>query len=545
MVDGRLINPDHKGKALRLVDFLLQVSRMRDKITRNVRDYNDLLWLNNIPRSKGCYTRAWGPNEEYDTDIWIEYQSYEEPVLPKIPESCKDWIEGIDLHSKLDMPMVPETIVRQVENPAWKEGSDEPQMVAITEHIDNFPLISKKWDEYVEKSWLPWVEMHDKWEPVQKVYTQIFSIYQELQRLGEDYELILGLGLLGWRDERDQIVQRHLLVADAKIEFDSKKGKFAIGPAIEGPKLRVELDMLEIDVQPKNAEEEAHRELLEFEGDPWEISSVQGVLRSLVHSLDSNGEYDESLVPHEHPPTKKPIVKFAPALILRKRSTRGLQEILRKIRERVDDTEIVTPQFYDLAEIDREADGQRIGDTSGDENGGAGYLGQGEVYFPKPFNEEQIRIVQNIDSSSGVIVQGPPGTGKSHTIANVICHLLATGHRILVTGKTPRALEVLEGLVPDELNALCINLLGKGVAEQNSLESSVNGILRKDENWNEEDGQNELRRSEAELEDLRKEKAAVERRLRGIREAEIHAQSVANGAYLGTAARIAECGFNF
>jgi len=61
MVDGRLINPDHKGKALRLVDFLLQVSRMRDKITRNVRDYNDLLWLNNIPRSKGCYTRAWGP----------------------------------------------------------------------------------------------------------------------------------------------------------------------------------------------------------------------------------------------------------------------------------------------------------------------------------------------------------------------------------------------------------------------------------------------------------------------------------------------------
>jgi putative protein kinase ArgK-like GTPase of G3E family len=41
-------------------------------------------------------------------------------------------------------------------------------------------------------------------------------------------------------------------------------------------------------------------------------------------------------------------------------------------------------------------------------------------------------------------VQGPPGTGKSHTIANLICHLLATGNKVLVTAQTKRALEVLK-----------------------------------------------------------------------------------------------------
>ena len=56
--------------------------------------------------------------------------------------------------------------------------------------------------------------------------------------------------------------------------------------------------------------------------------------------------------------------------------------------------------------------------------------------------------------------EGPPGTGKTHTIANLICHLLATGKRILVTAKTPRALRVIEQQLPEQVRPLCVNLLG-------------------------------------------------------------------------------------
>jgi very-short-patch-repair endonuclease len=44
-------------------------------------------------------------------------------------------------------------------------------------------------------------------------------------------------------------------------------------------------------------------------------------------------------------------------------------------------------------------------------------------------------------------VQGPPGTGKSLTIANLACHLLATGKRVLITSQKDKALEVVDELL--------------------------------------------------------------------------------------------------
>ena len=40
-----------------------------------------------------------------------------------------------------------------------------------------------------------------------------------------------------------------------------------------------------------------------------------------------------------------------------------------------------------------------------------------------------------LEENGCAVLVGPPGTGKSHTIANVICHYLAKGRRVLVTSK--------------------------------------------------------------------------------------------------------------
>ncbi len=42
-----------------------------------------------------------------------------------------------------------------------------------------------------------------------------------------------------------------------------------------------------------------------------------------------------------------------------------------------------------------------------------------ELFFPLPYNDEQVTIVRRLKRAAGVTVQGPPGTGKTHTIANV------------------------------------------------------------------------------------------------------------------------------
>nr|VFK49442.1 MAG: Protein of unknown function (DUF559) [Candidatus Kentron sp. TC] len=254
-----------------------------------------------------------------------------------------------------------------------------------------------------------------------------------------------------------------------------------------------------------------------------------------MHSIDPQGEYNDALEKKGISATAKPVVEYAPALILRKRSAKGLTEALRRIKERIETDECIPGEFADLAEIGPESDRETSDDP--EEPNRAFH---GEVFFPKPSNEDQRRIIDKIQTAGGVLVQGPPGTGKSHTIANLICHLLATGQRTLITAKTPRALQVLEGLIPEELRPLCINLLGSGLEERRSLESSVGGILRKNEGWKEDNASRKRAELESRIQRLREESAKINRRLRDIRESETHPQSIAEGIYRGTAARIAE-----
>jgi len=82
-----------------------------------------------------------------------------------------------------------------------------------------------------------------------------------------------------------------------------------------------------------------------------------------------------------------------------------------------------------------------------------------ELYFPKPFNREQVEVVQRLERRSGVVVQGPPGTGKTHTIANIISHYLATGRRVLVTSQRAPALKVLRHQLPAAIRPLAVSLL--------------------------------------------------------------------------------------
>ena len=531
-----VIEAQNREKVLDLVEYLIRLARLRTKITRDVQEYRDVLWLNDIPRgAKECFTQAWGADENFDSDVWIEIRNRKEPPLPKVPPVCEDWVERESLRNKNDIPELLPEITKMVEHPRSQERTDDPEFIPRTERLEDHPKLQNTWDKYIEERWFPWVEEHNDWERIHKVYAKLFAIHQEQLRLGEDYELVLALGLLTWQTPCGQRVRRHIIVANATLEFESQLAEFTVRPLPDGAKVRPELDMLDGEDQPVNAEHTA-RALLDKaeEDDPWNKSIVEGVLQSLVHSIDSEGEYSSALQA-ESSPSKKPVVEYAPALILRKRSVQGLTETLKRMKERIENGEHIPTQFGSLAEIQTNGNGVSDHDPG---NTTSGF--DSELFFPKPWNEKQRLIAEKMRTSNGILVQGPPGTGKSHTIANLICHLLATGQRTLITAKTPRALQVLEKLVPKELHPLSINLLGGGPDERKSLESSVSGILQKDDDWQADRAARMIKNRERKLQGLREEKAAVDRRLRQIRESEKHPQVIGEGAYRGTAARIAE-----
>ena len=107
--------------------------------------------------------------------------------------------------------------------------------------------------------------------------------------------------------------------------------------------------------------------------------------------------------------------------------------------------------------------------------GGTGHgTGQvSELYFPMAYNDEQVQIIQMLEAHDGVVVQGPPGTGKTHTIANVICHYLALGKRVLVTSMKDPALTVLQEKLPESIRPLAISLLTSEAEGMKQFELSL------------------------------------------------------------------------
>lgn len=71
------------------------------------------------------------------------------------------------------------------------------------------------------------------------------------------------------------------------------------------------------------------------------------------------------------------------------------------------------------------------------------------VYFPFGSNRSQrhVAVLAEDPTNQIVVVQGPPGTGKSLTIANVTCHLVAQGKRVLISAQKDKALEVVDELL--------------------------------------------------------------------------------------------------
>jgi hypothetical protein len=102
-----------------------------------------------------------------------------------------------------------------------------------------------------------------------------------------------------------------------------------------------------------------------------------------------------------------------------------------------------------------------------------------DLFFPKPFNREQVEVVQRLALRPGVVVQGPPGTGKTHTIANIISHYLALGKRVLVTSQKAPALKVLRSQLPAAVRPLAVSLLDSDRDGLKQFQESVDIIAER------------------------------------------------------------------
>lgn len=521
-------------KSLRLIEYLKDLVGLRSKVVYDIRNYDSVLWFHDVPKEKGCFTQAWGASEDVP-EIWLEVKKRPEPPIPEVPEVCEDWVNKGSLYDSEELPELYSTIQQNSE----VEVDGESCITTESLDISDFPQVMSAWEHYLEKAWLPWMEKHQVWKEIQKVYKQLFEIHQQQQKLGEEYELVLGLGLLQWLVPNEQSVRRHLVISKANLNFDHQSGTFTVTADEEGAKLDIELNMLDA-YQPLSAVGSIKASFEIAEDNPWDRNMTESVLSSLANLIgEGNGEYCAELT-YDSSITSKPKVYFAPALILRKRSLRGLEMVLDQIKELVKQNKSMPEWFSDLCEEPRISTGNTGSGMSKDVAGDAPahVFEDGTVYFPLQSNSQQRQIVEKWQSADGILVQGPPGTGKSLTIANLICHLLANGQRVLVTAKTPRALQVLHALLPSEVAALCVSLLGKGIEERESLQKSVGLIHSRQAEWDPSVSQAHIADLEKNLNNEKAEKAKIESQIRKMRERDAGHHIILENTYSGTAAKI-------
>jgi superfamily I DNA and/or RNA helicase len=442
------------------------------------------------------------------------------------------------LKNSNDIPKLLDEITQQITNLDWKKDSELPPTIEKKIYLKDHPKVTKAFDNYLEQQWLPTYDSLTAWSEIQPIYNKFFSLYKEQSRLGDEYELVLSLGLLTWQGPSQTKIRRHLIVANVFMEFNSLSGEFVVRPHLDGAKLTLEFDMLDATQIRTEDMKNAQSLLLQANDNPWEKEIVGKVLKSVVHSLHSEGTYNDSLEEEKLDDCPSiPIVSYAPALILRQRSSKSLTKALENIKENISNNLPLPSEFARLIEEKAEETKTPYEDDESIKINLKSF--ENEIYFPKPANNEQFRIATCFNRSNGVVVQGPPGTGKSHTIANLICHLLSTGQRILVTTKTATALKVIHGLLPKELSNLCINLLGNGIEEQNSLTSSVSSILINQDKWDKKNEKDKYLKLKKQLQDLKEEQAEINHTLLSIAKSEFDPLEL-KGIYSGTAAQIAE-----
>jgi very-short-patch-repair endonuclease len=367
---------------------------------------------------------------------------------------------------------------------AWlEEGWDDPSNAVVIEETleesDNRaePRIAKFADDRARMARLEsWKLLREEWlktekpaRAAMKIFETFYALYGRIDREAERVELILGDGILSWRRTEGGIYHP-ILLQRLQLHFDASVPEFTITEADHPVELYSALFQSMNDVDGR-AIGRCREELDEGGFHPLINGSTSGFLKRLVVLLSPRGEFLEDRAPNTE--ANDPCIGRDPVLFLRARTlgfAAAIEGILADLRTRED-----LPWSL-LNIVGEESPIPVVGDPTLPAKGSAQ---QEEVLLSKPANPEQVRIAQQLEEHGGVLVQGPPGTGKTHTIGNLVGHLLAQGRSVLVTSHTTKALRMVRHHIVSELRPLCVSVLESDLDSRKQLESAVGSIAER------------------------------------------------------------------
>ena len=380
--------------------------------------------------------------------------------------------------------------------------------------------------------WKAWAEGERPRRESISLYGDLFALKHQIEaeETARPQELVWGIGITCWQipcGESFVTFEYPLLTQSVEISLDERSMALTVRP--RATDTRVEMDALVACSVPGAADvEHAIKEQLQRRKDqlvtPFDASSYTDVLKLAATNLDSNGSYREILAQGDMIPAPGAalVVTDAWVLLSRTRSNNYLMADLKRLKEKlVSGCEIpIGPLALVTPPSDKPVEFEAIR-FRGLSSRGSTHGATKELYFPLPYNEEQVTIIQRLEKAAGVAVQGPPGTGKTHTIANVICHHLATGRRVLVTSRGEPALEVLQSKIPEEVRALTVALMASDREGVRQFQASIQAIQHQVSQLDPEQTRQAIATLEGAIDQTHHELIAIDKRIDEIAMAQL------------------------
>lgn len=392
--------------------------------------------------------RFWAAAQEEDDNPFTKFLQ-----VPALPEKLQEWVD-VSNEPTSEPVLVESQVINGNESRIIEMAfAQNPQRI---EALENYQGLRERWLTEVRHLNI-----------VLKLYDKLFRVRRELE-YAEDLELVLGYGILLWEQDQRSI-KYPIMTQSLMIQHNAKKNELTLVTPDEFLwKLELEpligldgVDLKELRTAFQDTDD------LESEKNP-----LVGVLHQLA-ALSTDGQVIPFARGIDLTPTQKLRVVEGWTIFVRKKNQHALLEDIQAFKDLLRQRDCQLPPAIARIVEDPKDIRQKWEGTNHTE--WSALLDQ-DVLFPKPANEEQIKIVDSLEHSDAVVVQGPPGTGKSHTIANLIAHFMAHGQRILVTSQKDQALKVLHQMLPDYLQPLCMPILKNDSNRKQKLEQAVDMI---------------------------------------------------------------------
>ncbi|MCH4874715.1 AAA domain-containing protein [Pseudomonas sp. TMW22091] len=351
--------------------------------------------------------------------------------------------------------------------------------------------IKAQFKSYCQTAWRRWAAEEKQRRKSIELYAELFLLVQQMQgNLGDaQLELVWGLGVSTWEHPQIGVIHYPLISQLVELAINPDSMAIEVRPRAAEPRLEVDAyvaaDIAGVGPLATLAKDFFKQETAGLS--PFSPSSYEPVIRSASTLLDAHGQF----MPVTNAAQDRSVPKAAEhlcvtdtwCLFARARDSNMFIEDLSRFEGEIEGLEVLpgalqavlTEPSSVLEDVDLPPF-RGLSYVSGSQRAEAPAAKVLELYFPKPYNDEQVQIIQLLQVHDGVVVQGPPGTGKTHTIANVISHYLANGKRVLVTSMKDPALAVLQEKLPEAIRPLAISLLSSEADGMKQFEFAIQKI---------------------------------------------------------------------